>query len=105
MFMSSGLRSCLLQPKKIGNGRQHNSNRDQREDIGNEIRVDHQRDSAYQGYDRALFAPVQKKRESDRAEEKSPQQCRAIHRRQDEPMGRLDYLLSLATSHFTSSIS
>src|ERR1700675_3643229 len=91
-YPSESWRSSELE--KIRNGDEHHSDRDQCNDIGNKVGVDHQHQTAHQGNDGTLLLAVQEKTEPDRAEQQPPEQYPDIH-----------YLVSLATSQVTNSIT
>lgn len=59
-------------PDKVGNGHEHQANRDKKEHIGNEIREDHEGYTTDQRHDRALLPAVHEEPESNRSKKHGP---------------------------------
>src|SRR5882757_3757522 len=75
----TGSAPCGPRSKEIRHGREHGSDHDERDDVGNEIGVDHQREAAHQWDDGPLLSSVKKKTETDRTEQQPPEKYARVH--------------------------
>src|SRR6202453_562290 len=68
-----------LIPEEIRDRAQRDPDRDQRYDVGNEIRINSQADSADERCGRPLFLAVDEEADADGTEEQAPQERRLAH--------------------------
>src|SRR5580692_881588 len=73
-YLTSGARGSHARsaPEKVGDPHQHDADSDQRDDVRNEIGINHERNAAQQGHHRALLLAVERKTKPYGAEQQAP---------------------------------